>query len=338
MSADDVTAVRTGVALTDGAHLSFARVIGRDAHVLLDRVSPRALFVRSGQMLHTLLLDDAAIPLADVYLCCGDDDYTIVAEGMTGAELARYLEPHRAGLDASVVDLDPTHAALCLEGPFSWELLAELTTPDVIGLPYLSFFTDAGLQCFRGGKTAEFGYDLLVERGALAALRERILVAGRAFDLREVDRATIETCMLEAAFFNVRREVRPGLTPIELQLQWRTTGGRTFPGSTALAAHRTTRRSSLVASAQPIELGPVTLDGEVRGEVLHAAFSPVRGEHLGLAVVDLQLAHPGIPLGALRTISSPAVNNRSLYVDPQRHSYATRATAKFPALLRPSWS
>jgi glycine cleavage system aminomethyltransferase T len=336
MLPDDVTAVRTGVAIADGAHLAFARVVGRDAHVLLDRVSPRALFVRSGQMLHTLFLDDAAMPVADVYLCCGDDDYTIVAEGMTGAEVARYLEPHRTGLDATVIDLDATHAAVCLEGPFSWELLAELTTPDVIGLPYLSFFTDAGLQCFRGGKTAEFGYDLLVERTRLAELRERILAAGRAFDLREVDRMTIETCMLEAAFFNVRREARPGLTPIELQLQWRTTSGRTFPGSAALASHRATRRSIMVASPQPIELGP--LDGEVRGEVLHAALSPTRGDHLGLAMVDLQFAHPGVELGALRTISSPAVNNRSLYVDPQRHSYATRATTKFPALVRPSWS
>ena len=60
-----------------------------------------------------------------------------------------------------------------------------------------------------------------------------------------------------------------------------------------------------------------------------------------IAVLAMPHAHPG--LGSLevatsgasvRVISAPAVNNRSLYVDPQRHSYGTRSEQAFP----PIWS
>src|SRR5688572_2174792 len=132
--ADDVAAVRTAVTLTEGDHVACVRVAGADAHALLDRVSPRELFIRAGQMLQTLLLDDDATPLADVYLCSDDDDYLIVAEGLAGPAVVAYLERHAAGLDVTVTDRSGSHGFLGLDGPYAWELLAEITSPDVIGL------------------------------------------------------------------------------------------------------------------------------------------------------------------------------------------------------------
>src|SRR5262249_9924092 len=127
--ADEVRALRTSAALAAGDHLACVRVRGAGAHDLLDRVSPRELFVRSGQLLHTVLLDDAALPLADVYLGCDDDDYLVIAEGMTGRAVADYLAAHAGGLDATVEDTSESHAFLCLGGPYAWEVLAELASP-----------------------------------------------------------------------------------------------------------------------------------------------------------------------------------------------------------------
>jgi len=39
----------------------------------------------------------------------------------------------------------------------------------------------------------------------------------------------------------------------------------------------------------------------------------------------------GVPAS---TLSAPAIDNRSLLVDPQRHSFATRDTDRFPPLVR----
>jgi len=68
--AGEVRALRTAAVVGVGDHLACVRVRGAGAHDLLDRVSPRELFVRSGQLLHTVLLDDAALPIADVYIGC----------------------------------------------------------------------------------------------------------------------------------------------------------------------------------------------------------------------------------------------------------------------------
>ena len=87
----------------------------------------------------------------------------------------------------------------------------------------------------------------------------------------------------------------------------------------------------------------IELDGATVGRVVDAGHSHTRGDWVGIALLDRPVAHAGLAgfrCGevAARTISSPAVNNRSLYVDPQRHSWATRQTATFPPLVRPSWS
>src|SRR6185436_3108771 len=166
--AAQIRALRSGAVVGAGDHLACVRVRGAGAHDLLDRVSPRELFVRSGQLLHTVLLDDAALPIADVYIGCDDDDYLVIAEGMSGPAVADFLAAHARGLDAAIEDTSASHAFLCLGGPYAWELLAELTTPDVIGLPYLGFFHEPRFSCFRAGKTGEYGYDLWVERGRLA--------------------------------------------------------------------------------------------------------------------------------------------------------------------------
>jgi glycine cleavage system aminomethyltransferase T len=348
MSREEFAAVRSSVAVSDGDQLVCVRVAGANAHELLDRVSPRQLFVRSGQMLHTLLLDDAALPLADIYICCDEDDYLVIAEGMAGLALAGYLGSHAHGLDVTIEDQSQSHGFLCVDGPYAWELIADVTSPDIIGVPYLGFFREDKLLCFRAGKTGEYGYDLLVPRERLAAVRDQLLSVGIRLDARAVSREVLDQCALEAGFFNVRRHVRAGLTPVELQLQWRVTAGRTYPGSDALAKHRASPRgrvAMIAAATQGRELpidAAVTLAGERVGTVLDGGWSFARDEAIGVAMLDLAVSHAGLrgfACGdiALRTISAPAINNRSLYVDPQRHTFATRANVDFPPLVRPVW-
>jgi glycine cleavage system aminomethyltransferase T len=343
--ANEVHAVRNSAGLCAGDRIVCARVGGPDAQAALERVSPRELFVRPGQMLHTLLLDEAARPLADVLVCCDEEDYLVVAEGLAGPALAGYLREHAADLDVEVTDLSGSHAFLCLNGPYAWEVLAELTAPDVIGLPYLGFFHEGRFTCFRGSRAGEYGYDLMIERGRLPELRAAIENAGKRFDLALISPAALALCGLENWIFDVWSEAREGLTPIELQLQWRVSYGRTFPGSQALAARRRAalRRAVLVTAEGPIEAdAAVELDGETVGTLLRAGPSHTRGDWLGIALLERGLAHAGLdgfrcPTAggavALRTLSAPAINNRSLFVDPQRHSYLTREQDSFPPLV-----
>jgi glycine cleavage system aminomethyltransferase T len=356
--ADEMRAVRTSVALGvapgDAAHVACLHVSGGGAFEALSRVSSAELFLQDAQMRPSLLLREDGTPFADVYVCRSDESFYLLAEGAPATDVAAHLRAHAdPGAEIEIRDLGETHEVLSLHGPYAWELLGECLGPDLVGLPYLSLYrapfagAGAGVLCFRAGKTGEYGYDLVVDRRDAAALRARLEERGRAFDLGAVSLDALDLSALENGFFDVRIEGHAGLDPIELQLQWRTSYGRDFVGAEALRARRKARqtpgparRLTHALAAAPLSGGEVIeLDGAPIGTMLHGAFSPLRGDWVALALLELPYAHAGIARyvargagGAvpIRTVSPPLCNNRSLYVSPQRHAFRTRDRDVFP--------
>jgi glycine cleavage system aminomethyltransferase T len=346
---NEMRALRASVGFSDGATRprTCLRLAGRDAFAAVEAICPRELFIRDGQMLHTLLLDERAKPVADVYVCADGEDFLLICEGPDAETLSSLIAARcPGGADLKVENLTADHELLSLDGPYAWELLSEVISPEVIGLPYLGFFRGPDFVCFRAGTTGEFSYDLLIAKDAVPAWRTRILKIGAAFDLAPVSAAALDLCALENFFFNIRRDVTSEVTPVELQLQWRISYKKDYVGSEAARRRRRekTRRAVLVAAREEIGAGDTIKDpdgGASIGTVVQGAFSFDRKEWLGLALVDLPHASTGVAV-VLRSggrnaggtvISAPALNNRSLYVDPQRHNYATRDRDAFPPLI-----
>jgi glycine cleavage system aminomethyltransferase T len=341
---DDVKAIRHATALSGSEGRSVFRLSGAGAHAAADRLCPRELFLRDGQMLQTLLLNERANPLADAYFCADGEDYLLICEGPAPSELMAMLRDRiPSGKGAEIAEVTAERELLSLNGPYAWELLSEIISPEVIGLPYLGFYHGDGFTCFRAGKTGEFSFDLLLPKEKAAAMRERILDLGAGFGLREAGSDALDLCALENFFFNIRLDADAEATPLELQLQWRVSYQKEYVGADALRQRRKqwAQRAVLVGSRQRLRGGDGVFAGDVRvGHVMHAAYSYDRSEWLGLALMDLGYAHPGLGIecrtsagpGRARILSAPAVNNRSLYVDPQRHAYATRGEDKFPPL------
>jgi hypothetical protein len=79
--------------------------------------------------------------------------------------------------------------------------------------------------------------------------------------------------------------------------------------------------------------------------VIRVEYSPLLEAHIGMALLDLPYAYSGIDAYTveadgesqtrvfIQTVSPPVINNRSLYVNPQKHSYTTRSSHTFPALV-----
>lgn len=328
-------------------HVSCVRVGGPDAFEALDRICPAELFLRDTQILTTLLLDEGARPAADLFVCRDDQEFLLLAEGMTGSELAEYIRSGApSSLRCEVQVMDPDHRIISVNGPYAWEVLGEILGPEVIGLPYLSFFHLEEGICFRTGKTGEFGYDLLIPAERVDGLLQQLNDLAAEFDLVEAGREVLEQCALENWFFNIRREGQAGVTPLELQLQWRVSYRKEFPGSEVLAELRragAARRLTTLVSEEEISIGhQVILEEQAIGPVVNAGYSATRGDHVALALLDRAYAVSGIDRYQVakndgrvpvRTVSPPVINNRSLYVSPQLHSYRTRHEDEFPSLL-----
>lgn len=334
-------ALRTSVAVSDAGHVHALRVAGPGAFELLDRACGRDLYVQSGRILQGLALRPDGTPLADLCLAADDDAFLLLAEGPRD-ELFAHLDAARpAGVTATVEDLGERAGVLTVAGPYAWELLGEVLGPEVIGLPYLTFMHAGGLTCFRAGKTGEYGYDLLAPREALPALRGRLEEAGRAFALAEATLDDLDQAALESWFLNIRREGRAGVTPLELQLQWRVSRRKAYVGSAALAARRAAgvrQRLTTALSPAPVAAGDAVLrDGRRVGTVVNAGLCAPRGAWVSLCLLDLPVAWPGLALETesgrrLTTVAPPVLQNRSLFVSPQRHAFATRERDRFPPL------
>ncbi len=336
---EEVRAIREAVALSEPADVALVRIDGEGAYDAVDGLCPIELYLREGQVRQTLLLDERGRPRADLYLAADSDGFLLVAEGMASADLAALMR-ERAGADAVVVDLAETHGVLELNGPFAWEALAAIEGQEVVGFPYLTFYRPTDRRIYmRAGKTGEYSYDLIVPREEAPSLRQQIVEVGQELDLRVVGTEAIRHAQLESWFFDIHREGQEDLTPIELGLQWRVSFRKEYLGSAALREHRSRgvrRRVVPLRSAAKLASGDeITLDDERVGTVLHGERSVTLGEWIAVALLDAPVWHSGIDAFRVggepaRSVSAPFVTQRSLFVNPQRHSYEARAEIPFP--------
>lgn len=353
MSADlasALLALRAGAAWSRMDHVTHLALRGDDAFALLDRTVAAELLMRDGQSLQSLLLHDDGTPWADVYVGRADEDFFLFAEGPTAPDLLAWLRDRTApGERVEIEHLDETHAPIGLHGPYAWELLGELLGPEIGGLPYGAIFHVDGWRGLRAGKTGEYGYELLLPRDQAETAHARLADAGARFDLVEIGLDALDHAALENWFFNIRREGRCGLSPLELQLQWRVSYRKDYPGAEALRRRREAgvarRVTYVVAPAdRPLQVGDRVRADDDRevGTILNAGYCAPRDEQVALALLDRACAWPALDgftierdHTPLRTVTPPLIANRSLYVSPQRHSYATRADDEFPPLHAP---
>jgi glycine cleavage system aminomethyltransferase T len=345
----EVSSLRSSVVLADEQRRSLLRLRGPDIDDVLDAVCPRPPFLHEGQVLETVFCDAQGDIVGDVLVARAEDALWLLVDGLSETEVTRYLTEHApAGLSFSPEGLGSSHDLLSLHGPYAWELLSEVLSPEVIGLSPLGCYFFGELGCFRAGSVGEYAYQLLVPRSARTGLEQQLWEQGGEFDLRSAGRAALDVCRLENFVFNLHAEGNILRDPLTLQLAWRLSQTRAYPGAEAHRARRLaglSHRAVLVASEHELRTGMrIEVDGEAVGEVLTSAPSPTRGDVLGIARLQLDHADPGLGplLGEdadgralpLRVLSAPALDNRSVHVSPQRHGYRTRKNDIFPSVVR----
>jgi glycine cleavage system aminomethyltransferase T len=335
-------ALRHSVGISWSEHIRYYRFKGEDAYDAADRLFSREVYLRDGQLSQGLLLREDARVFADAYLGSDDEDFFFLLEGPSQAAFDEHAERWLSDFrDLEILDLTPSHAIIGLDGPYAWELLAGWVGPEAIGVPYLTFFRHKGALLCRVGKTGEYGYSIILPRERAPAAFEGLLEVGSGLDVQEVDLEALDQCALENWFFNIRAEGRRDVTPIELQLQWRTSYQKDAVGIEALSRTRRNgiqHRLTCLLADDPLEDGSkVLLGGEPIGEVVNAGFSPHGNAWVALALLNLEYAYPHVPglrVGEVeaRTVPPPVLNNRSLFVNPQIQSYASRLDDDFPPI------
>ena len=344
----EIRTIRSAVALHRPGFAQVA-VRGPAAYEVVDAVSTRDLFVRTGQILHSLILAEDGTVEADLYVCPEAGGLLLLADGVEGGVLIEMLQRHAPAGEVTYEDRSATHSLVALEGPYAWEMATVIGGPELVTLGYMqrsAVYSREGVTCFRIGTTGEYGYVLQVPLALVEGLSAEVAAVGVRFDLREVSPTALERCALENGFYCPRHRGVRGLNPLELQLQWRVTHDRVYRGSAALQESRARddwRRVAWVLGR--LEDPAPALGGAVRrgerevGVLLAGHRSPILECFVGLALLDRGLAHPWIDGFftadglELRTEAPPLLHNRSLFVDPRKHIYAAREADAFPPLV-----
>lgn len=329
------SAIRNSVALEEEVTLRCLLIRGKEAFKLLDLICPCNVYLQNGQMRHTVLLDEIAVPFADVYVCRHREDAYLLGYWNESVNLIDWIYKHRGPFeDYSIMDMNKSNCFLSLNGPYAWELCANAIGNEILGMPYLSTMSVKSGMVFRAGTTGEFGYHLMVPNEQKNEWAEILINTGKPFDLALNESAARAQCSLENFFFDLNREGQYRLTPPELQLQWRLSRQKTeYPGSKAMENLRVKgwdRRLTCFLTKQSLEVNDeIFYENESVGQVISIGYSPLRKEFVGKALIGKPFWYAGLKCfhannQELETISAPAIDNRSMYVNLNLDSYFTR--------------
>ncbi|ERK16516.1 aminomethyltransferase family protein [Serratia fonticola] len=340
-------ALRKNILLCDYSHFGIAAVSGESAWSLLNQlVSGDVSSIRDEQAMYSLLLDELGHVVTDLYIACDDERFLLLSEWVSGETLCEMLRAKLADHDdefediESITSLTPEWGMLHFEGPFAWELLAEVYGMDIIGLPFQEHMhVEDDLILLRSGKHGEYSYKLMGPQDLLADVWEQMLLAGDKYDMRTGGlnyqrMARLENPCWEPAIFNAYTRC-----PIALQMQWAVRYDKeSFTGLESLSERvEQGTRHRLVGmtipgkpQALPQRGDKVMFEDRCIGEVIVCDYSADLEACLGrLFLTDAwawadidtyQVITAGGPV-AVTTSAIPFARNYSFLINPSEHSY-----------------
>jgi glycine cleavage system aminomethyltransferase T len=296
----EYNAIRNSAALFDHTAVGLTKLTG-DFTPVLQRVLARDVeFLTPERSMMTLMLadDGRAIDLMTVY---SFDDYVILESSYGRQHDTRAHLAAHAGDGVEVIALDDEWGMLGIEGPYSWGALGRVLDPGLTALPYESVleleYEGAPIIFGRSGFTGEYGYKIIGPSDVIAELWE-----GLRKEAAPAGQQALETAMLEVRQPILHREVGGDADVVVCGIQWLIDPTKDeFIG-------RDRFMEQLTDTASPRMLGiswagddypadtDVAVGDSVIGKLKVSAYSPGLSRWLGLAMVDRDLAAPGLTL------------------------------------------
>ncbi|WP_434777973.1 aminomethyltransferase family protein [Neisseria sp. Ec49-e6-T10] len=348
-------AVRENALLVDYSHMSIVSVMGDDAWSLVNHmISADVSIIRDEQGLYSLILNEDGTIWGDVYVLCTDEGYYILSENLSSTDIIEHLNnilESAQDLDIQenpeIKSMDAEHwGAIMLEGPYSWEILAEIYGFDIIGLPYHEYMnTDDDLMAFRCGKHGEFAYLLIGKQDTLVTVWKQLLEKGEKFNLKTGGLDYQKTIRVENPCWEASIYENYSRNPIELQMQWAVQYDKdNFVGKSVVEELSCVGAKRKLVGITPLsECIDLTSDdkvlvkGEEVGVIVKGVYSLARQSFIALALIDSEYAYSDIEgfdiktqhgVVAAKTHNVPFLYNFSMLVNPTEHSYIDSSKPK----------
>lgn len=304
----EVQTVRSRVGLIDVGTLGKFELYGPDAAEFLERVyTGRFKSLKVGMTRYAVMLDEAGIMIDDgVVARLGHDRFYFTTTTSGAATVYRELTRLNTiwQLDCGIVNVTGARSAINLAGPYSREVLAQLSDIDLSSdaFPYLAVreTTIAGVAAIvmRVGFVGEWGYEIHAPAEWASTLWDALLTAGQPHQIAPFGVEAQRLLRLEKGHLIVGQDTDGLTTPFAANLSWAVKFDKPFfIGQRSLQIARSPQHQlvgfqldSQFQGAPPQECHLVIDAGEIAGRVTSVAFSPTLNRYIGLAYLKPELA------------------------------------------------
>lgn len=297
--------IKKGVTIWDVGCQRQVEITGPDAFRFLRHLTPRNLEnFQVGQCKYLplttpgggILNDPVATRLGEnhFWLSIADRDIHLWARGLA------------TGFQMDVQIQEPDVSPLAVQGPKSFDVVADMFGDWVLGLKYFWFreidFQGMPILLARSGWSKQGGYELYLKDGSYGnRLWEMVMEAGKPYDIRPATPSSIER--IESGLLNYWEDMTEETNPFEVGLGKFVDLGQEidFIGKDVLkkvkAAGIKRKLVGLKIHSDPVyqlaQPWPVECDGIQVGEITSAVYSPDLDENIAYALVSIECSDVG---------------------------------------------
>lgn len=230
--ARECKAVRDSVGILDASTLGKIDIQGPDAREFLNRVYTNAWTkLDVGKARYGLMCKEDGMVFDDgVTACLAENHFVMTTTTGGAARVMEWLEIYHQTewpeLKVYFTSVTDHWATMTLSGPNSRKLLAEVTDIDLDkdGFPFMSW--KEGLvggvpaRVFRISFTGELSYEVNVQADYALGVWEKIVEAGKKYNLTPYGTETMHVLRAEKGFIIVGQDTDGSVTPDDLNMGW----------------------------------------------------------------------------------------------------------------------
>ncbi|WP_324732799.1 sarcosine oxidase subunit alpha [Pseudomonas paeninsulae] len=234
-------AVRDSVGLLDASTLGKIDIQGPDAREFLNRVYTNAWTkLDVGKARYGLMCKEDGMVFDDgVTACMADNHFVMTTTTGGAARVMQWLEIYQQTewpeLKVYFTSVTDHWATMTLSGPNSRKLLSEVSDIDLDkdAFPFMTWkegqVGGVPARVFRISFTGELSYEVNVQADYAMGVLEKIVAAGKKYNLTPYGTETMHVLRAEKGFIIVGQETDGSVTPDDLNMGWCV--GRTKPFS-----------------------------------------------------------------------------------------------------------
>jgi len=296
---DEHKTVRENVGLFDVSHMGEVFVQGPDSLEYLNKLVPQDVAkLTDSKAIYCQLLNKQGGIIDDLIIYkLEDKKYLLIVNASRIDEDLNWMVRNKLGFDVTVDNQSHNYSLLAIQGPKASDLMEKMgvtkgNQPEFFSIKRAELF-NVNLFVSRTGYTGEDGFEIMVKNEFSELLWNRIIEAGKEFNLKPIGLGARDTLRLEAALHLYGNEMDEETTPIEATLGWSVSKTKTvdYNGKEVIQEQLKIGGNKKLVGLKVIDKGiarhgyDIFYKGEKTGVITSGGVSPVLGENIALGYV-----------------------------------------------------